>query len=259
MHSRTVMVAVAFLGVCFMSGTAVAGMLDEVFAQVDGSGWGMSREQAKQMLVQSPLLNTPEIVVVPAKVGRRDGTANFLFTKADQLYNMAWYWTLPVNEIKSARRLGQELVAALRAKYGRQAHTFTDGNPRKYKEAAKRSKDVAKTRDMLEELRREKGGELTVDEVQNALGKRSLMDMVPTNFHTTLDMWDEGALWVYVNLLCSTDGTCYLHMQFVSKHLTGGENYLPREGKMFAYSPMDRDEDIVVKSNAEMLTGLDPK
>lgn len=81
------------------------------------------------------------------------------------------------------------------------------------------------------------------------MGDTSLMDMLPTIFYSRLNYWDGGDLWVVSNLLCSTDGACYQHLQFVSKELTNDEAYVPTPQKSFGYTPLDRDQDAVTRSN----------
>jgi hypothetical protein len=73
---------------------------------------------------------------------------------------------------------------------------------------------------------------------------------MPIVFYSRLNFWDAGDLWVYTNLLCSTDNQCLLHLQFVSKKLTyKKEKYWPTPEVLFGYSPLDRDQDLVSANN----------
>lgn len=80
----------------------------------------------------------------------------------------------------------------------------------------------------------------------------SLMELMPVVFYSKISFWDGGDLWVYTNLLCSTDGSCYQHLQFVSKKQTQNEAYAPTPQKAFSYTPLDRDQDLVTKSHLSL-------
>lgn len=250
---RTICFVVAVMGAVFgLTGQVrAAGTLDEVFEKVEGGGWGLGRDAVRQA-AGIVLLENDDIIVGSTRLGGKPATINFLFDKSGRLYNMSWLVTTPVLEVKSARRFNLDAVKQIQARYGKPSYKFTDGDHSQSKTAAKKAKDLEEVRKKLIALRESKGGEEPILEEMNAamgIGKsKTIFDVMPTIFYSKLDFWDGKAIWAYTNLLCSTDGTCYQHIQFVSKHLTAGEQYQPTPDKPFSYSPLDRDQDLVTKS-----------
>lgn len=235
----------------FFAGTAyAAGPFEEILRTVEKASWGTPQSAVRAGMQQTPLLENQEIIILPAGVSGRDATMNYLFSPGGELYNLAWYTVFPVAEIDAARSLAADMETALREKYGAPIKSFTDGD-------ANKARDVAQTASQKEEERRAVLQEIKAKKDQGdekgalQLTARLFM-MMPTIFFSRLEMWDGGDIWAYTILLCSTDGTCHLHLQFVSKAMTQDENYAATPEKLFSYSPADRDQDLVAKHNAAL-------
>lgn len=155
----------------------------------------------------------PAIITVPFSLSEFPASLNYLFDAGGRLYNLAWLVTIPAEKIQAAMSLDTRMMQELSARYSRPVYTFSDGSPGGY--ATEKAKEMTG----------------------------------PVVFYSRLDFWDAEPLWAYTNLLCSTDGKCLLHLQFVSKKLTAKEKYWPTPDVLFSYSPLDRDQDRVAANN----------
>ena len=242
------------VGVIFMgSVSAAAGPLDAVFQKSDQAPWGSKQAEVKKNLGVSPLLSNKDILLVADGALSGRSTLSYLF-KNGALYNLAWYTVTPASDIKAARELDGRLEKALKARYGKPRVSHTDGRPGDAKDAAKKKADQDAAFEVLKKAEKAKGSKLSVEEMNKALAAsgQSLLDIMPTLFYSKISFWDGGDLWVYTNLLCSNDGSCYQHLQFVSKKQTQGEGYAPTPQKAFSYTPLDRDQDLVTRSNRSL-------
>lgn len=237
--------AVVFFGMAAVAAEA----LGDVFGQVDATPWGIQREAVLRSLPDRPLLENEETIILPWNIAGREATVNFVFNKAGALYNLAWYALIPVADMQIAQSMEKSMVADLEARYGKPRHVFSDGNARDAAKVARDAPRKAKEREKIarEIMERNKRGK--PNDKQAAADLMRVMKVMPTIFYSKLAFWDAGPVWAYTNLLCSTDGTCYLHLQFVSKDLTRDESYFPTPEKAFSYSPLDRDQDLVTKYN----------
>jgi len=230
-----------------------AGPLDSVFQKVEQAPWGEKQSEVKKGL--SPLLTDKAIIVVADDGLAARSTLNYLFKeKGGGLYNLAWYAATPVNDIKAALDLERELEKMLRAKYGRPKTSHAYGKPDNIKGVEKLKAEQDKARIALAEAAKVKEAKLTLEEVIKALEDSgiTLEGIMPTLFYSKLNFWDGSRVWVVTNLLCSNDGTCYQHLQFVSKDQTKDEAYAPTPEKFFSYTPLDRDQDAVTKFNRSL-------
>ncbi len=224
---------------------AQAGTLDRQLRFVGNARWGTGQNQlVRSFGKQNIAFATKNILSLPADLGKFKGSMNYLFNKEGKFYNLAWYATVPVAAMQDAQELERRMESELRAKYGDPVYTFSDGD------ASKAAEVVAGGGATYENMAKMLGtpGGLP----KNAEGKvdiKQMMLMMPSIFYSKLTFWDGGTIWAYTNLLCSTDGTCYVHLQFVSKKLTSTENYLPTPEKPFSYSPLDRDQDLVTNTH----------
>lgn len=230
-----------------------AGPLEDVFQRVGQAPWGEKQATVKKNLAASPLLANNNILMVADGALSSRSTLSYLF-KSGALYNLAWYTVTPISDIKAARDLDSRLEKALKARYGKPKLNHTDGRPGDAKDAAKRKAGQDAAFAALKKAEQAKGSELSLEEMTKALSGsgQSLLDIMPTLFYSKISFWDGGDLWVYTNLLCSTDGNCYQHLQFVSKKQTQDEAYTPTPQKAFSYTPLDRDQDLVTKSNRSL-------
>lgn len=238
------------------SGLALgAESLSDIFQKADQAAWGSRQAAVRKNLGAAPLGGNEEIITV-ADSGLTDGsTLNYLFRKNGALYNLAWYAATPVSDINAAITLESGLEKTLTAKYGKPAISHTDGKPDNVEEeVAQKNAQRAKVDEALDKAESAKGSKLTMEEQNKALASvgLSIFDVVPTIFYSKLNFWDGGAVWVVSNLLCSNDGTCYQHLQFVSKEQTKNEAYRPTPQILFSYTPLDRDQDLVTRFNRSL-------
>lgn len=244
---RAIVVAGLLAACLSFCGMAAAGTLDEVLFVVDGTSWGSPSQTVRNGLGQTPLLENNEILMIPGDMAGRPATISYLFNPTGALYNLAWYAAIPVAKMAEAQRVEAELEQALTAKYGPPFQNFSDGDAGKAESvAADAAKQEGEREKILEEIRFKKAQGLEKEAMQ--LTARLFMNM-PMIFYSKLAMWDGGDVLAYTNLLCSTDGTCYMHMQFVSKNMTAHEKYAATPDVLFSYSPADRDQDMVTKYN----------
>ena len=230
-----------------------AGPLDSVFQKVEQAPWGEKQSAVKKGL--SPLLTNKTILIVADDGLRGPYTLNYLFKeKGGGLYNLAWYRTTPVSSLKVAVDADMGLEKALRAKYGQPKISRSDGKLENFKEVEKKMAARDATMAFLKEAEKAKGSPLDGKEIIEALAGsgHSMMDIMPTLFYSKLNFWDGGQVWVVTNFLCSNDGSCYQHLQFVSKDQTKDEPYAPTPEKLFSYTPLDRDQDAVTKFNRSL-------
>lgn len=215
-------------------GYAAAGPLDAVLKQVGDAKWGAQELDVKSAVSAAVKAESPGVLITAGQVLSRQATVTYLFNKNGGLYNISWYALTPVSEMKTAQKLNDGLVSALRKKLGKPKYTFSDGNPNGFTSGMKHTEQL---NEMLNKGKKPGDPELPT---------------VHTVFHSKLAFWDGGKYWVFTNLLCSTDGKCYQHLQFVSKELTRDEKYAPTPHKAFSYSSLDRDQDLVTKRNEPM-------
>lgn len=228
-------------------GFAHAGTLDKVFRSVENARWGSGQGHFVRSFGRKNItFATKRILSVPAELGKYKGSMNYLFDKKGRLYNLAWYATIPVAAMRDVQELEKQMEAELRAKYGDPVREFSDGDASKAVGVA--AKGGVTSKDMAE-LFLTPGGAGVPKNAEGKVDLDKMMMMMPVIFYSKLTFWDAGEVWAYTNLLCSTDGTCYLHLQFVSKKLTDGEQYRPASDIPFSYSPLDRDQDIVTDTH----------
>ena len=228
-----------------IAGSAQAGTLDKVFRFLGNARWGADQKHFVSSLgKQTITFTTNNLLSIPANLGKFEGSMNYLFNKEGKFYCLAWYAAIPVAAMQDVQELESQMEEELRVKYGEPVYAFSDGDASKAAEVVARGgityQDAAK---MLG-----KPGGLPKDAEGNVDIKQMMM-MMPGIFYSKLNFWEGSAVWVYTNLLCSTDGTCYVHLQFVSKKMVSGEKYLPTPGVPFSYSPLDRDQDLVTKAH----------
>lgn len=250
---RKLILAVALLFICTTGASRAGEPLGGAFAWIDANPWGFARASVKDAVV--PVFQNDNIVVAPDTIAGRDVTINYLFNKSGQLYNLSWYALTPVADIENAVALHDTIKKALAGKYGA-GKTISGGegpDMAKAREVVEKLPELAEVREKLEKFKADSiasGKRPNHAELQAVLGGRQLLDVVPVLFYAEENMWDGGTVWVYASLLCSTDGSCYQHLNFVSKKLTANEAY-PDGGKrkLFSYSPLDRDQDLITESN----------
>lgn len=241
---RTSSIIRLFVFCLVFSGTAVAGTLDDAFLVVNSTSWGTPRQLVRNGMEQEPLFENEEIIIAEGNTAGHPATINYLFNKSGALYNLAWYAAIPVSEMTTAGTIESELEQALQARYGAPIKNFSDGDVNQAATVAADATDHEAARErLLEEIKAKKAQGLEKEAMQ--LTAQLFMTM-PMIFYSKLAMWDGGGVWAYT---CSTDGACYMHLQFVSKSLTAGENYAATPEKLFSYSPADRDQDMVTKYN----------
>jgi len=240
------------------TGAHAAGELDAIFNLVEQANWGAKKQAVKQKINDKALLDSKTIVIVPDKSGLSSkGTINYLFNeKTGGFYNLAWFAITPIKDVEATKKFENELEKALKAKYGKASYITANGRA---SDAKKIEKEMTKKMAEKDELYKaigkaeaEKGQKLTAEEMMKikTAGGKTMLDFMPTLFYSELNFWDAGNLWVYTSLLCSTDGDCYHHLQFVSKEQTKNETYAPDTKKAaFSYTPLDRDQDSVTKHN----------
>lgn len=244
MKSRRFSFSCVALCAVFTVSSAWAGTFDQVISFAEKGKWGARQLQLTRSFGGNVIFITKHLVAVSSTVAGIQGSINYLFNKNGKLYNLAWYATIPVTEMAAAQELERALEAELRAKYGEPVYTFSDGD--ESKAAAVVSRGGATYDDMTKMFGGDNGlpkgedGKLDIDQ---------MMMMMPSIFYSKLVFWDGGKIWVYSNLLCSTDGTCYFHVQFVSKKMTAAEKYRPSPDVAFSYSPLDRDQDMVTDTH----------
>lgn len=243
-------IAVLLFCVFFGSaGVSRAGMLDEIFGQVEAMPWGISRASVLGAIGTQPRYDNPEMVIVSWSIANRDATANFLFDKSDALYNLAWYLDIPVTEFKLAQSFEKEMVKELTAKYGNPAYAFSSGSARDAVKAAKEAPKLARDRNrLLRDLAEKRKLGAEGEQEARAIAAK-LAENAPHVFYSKTAFFDGGGVWAYTSLSCSTDGSCSLHLQFASKSRAGGAAYRPTPDKSFGYSPLDRDQDAVIRHN----------
>ena len=228
-----------------------AGPLDSVFQKVDQAAWGEKQAAVKKGL--SPLLTDKAIIVVADGGLDARSTLNYLFKKkGGGLYNLAWYTTTPARDIKAALALEARIEKSLKAKYGAPMLSHADGRPGDAAEVEKKLDDRARAMKSLDEAKAAKGSELTGEEMMKSLDVEAMLALMPVIFYSKLNFWDGNDLWVVSNLLCSNDGNCYQHLQFVSKEQGQDESYQPTPQRPFSYTTTDRDQDLVTKFNRSL-------
>ena len=254
---RRVRLAVMVIGVVFVLSGVIRGAeaLDEVFRRVDGGGWGSNQRAIKRAIGGGLALEKPTILVLPSSIAGRPATINYLFNQRGRMYNQAWYATFTLDEFAEALTFDEQLVAELTVRYGAPAYSFSDGDPAKLEEA---KKDAASIKDSMDRFRalmeaRHNQGPPTREELKTLFpdGNPAPKTFLPSIFHSRMSFWNAGKIWAYTNLLCSTGGYCRLHLQFIDKRLTEREGYQPTPDKLFSYSPLDRDQDLVTAANSE--------
>lgn len=248
--------SIVLIMICVLSlgGMAqAAGLLDDAFVKTEAAPWGKKAKDAIRALGLTPVLEKPEALVARGALGGREVTVNCLFNKAGGLYNLAWYALIPTTDLDAARKFDADLEAALKAKYGKPSRVFNDGDPDDLKKMEKDADKIAALKEKLDSAKKEKKKAALSPEEQKLLKDNpSILISMPSIFYSRLNFWNGGNFWVYTNLLCSTDGTCYMHLQFVSKRQTSKESYSPTPEKPFSYSPLDRDQDLVTRVNREL-------
>lgn len=233
----------------FLTATVNAGeALDEVIKIASAAPWKANAATIKKSLGREPLFENKAIMIAPSRLADRDATINYLFNKSDALYNLAWYLTIPTAELDAAQDFEKALEAALKAKYGKPKRVFSDGDLKNAEKTKKQAEEMARI--LAPSLKKDLPPSPPDGSRSFIIGKDGEI-IIPMIFYSKMNFWDGGKFWVYSNFLCSTDGKCYLHLQFVSKALTKKEGYAPNT-KAFAYSPLDRDQDLVTKHNDMM-------
>ena len=226
--------------------------MDSVLQKVEQAPWGEKQPALKKKLGISPLFTNKTILITDGAELSSRSTLNYLFKeKTGGFYNLAWYTATPVSDMKSALSLAKTIERALGKKYGKPKISHTSGKPGEAKNIAKKMENRKKVLEILNKTEAGKGSKLNLEETSKALTAEglSIEDMMPTLFYSQLHFWDAKDLWIVSNLLCSNDGTCYQHLQFVSKELTKDESYQPTPKELFSYTPLDRDQDAVTKFN----------
>lgn len=241
------------LALATASSLQAAGSLDAIFQKVQDAPWGAKQAEVKKKTTEAPLVTQKQIMVVADSGLAAQSTLNYLFNeKTGQLYNLAWYVATPTTKIKDAVAQEKTLEKYLKAKFGKPQVTHTEGSPSGVKGVEKAMAERAKANEILDKAKKDKGADLTGKEMVTLLPVESLEAIMPTLFYSKLNFWDGGEVWVTSNLLCSNDGTCYQHLQFTSKEKTKGEDYQPTPNKPFSYTPLDRDQDLVVSRNRSL-------
>lgn len=250
---RKHVLAVLLLLTCATGAARSGEPLAGVFAWIDANPWGFARASVKDAVV--PVFQNDKIVVAPDTIDGRDVTINYLFNKSGQLYSLSWYALIPVADVEDAVFLNDAIKKSLTGKYGAAKVVSGGGGPdrEKAREVVEKLPELAEVREKLDKFKTDSmasGKKPNPADLKAILGDRQLLDVVPVLFYAEEMMWDGGAVWVYASLLCSTDGSCYQHLNFVSKKLAAGEPYPDGgERKLFSYTPLDRDQDLITASN----------
>lgn len=251
----------ALLAACVAAAAATgraAEPLDGAFVWIDAGTFGLSRDAVKGVV--SPLREDKAIIVAADELAGRKGTVNYLFDASGRLYETSWYVLTPIADVRDAAMLHETVKAALTGKYGGGKRLSGDAkvNFDKARDVAEKLPELAAVRENLDTLMREKkkaGVKPKPEEIRAVLDGKSLLDVTPTLFHVEENMWDGKTIRVYASLLCSTDGTCYQHVNFVSKDLTRGEDYPTTARKPFSYHALDRDQDRITEANKTLPDG----
>lgn len=249
-----------------------AGVLDAAVKQANAASWGARQDAVRRSAPSKPIMGNQAIQMAVGKLAGRDATVNYLFDKAGGLYNIAWYVVTPVDNFETARELDATLERDLRARYGEPSYAFSDGDAaeaekvkavppgerptmEKFRAAStpERKAEAKKLAAWVEAKQRGEDAPLPVldKDVVRDMGN---MPKPPHIFYSKLLFWDTGKMYAYINFLCSTDGTCYQHLQFVSKERTKKDGYDPTF-KPFGNTPADRDQDLVTEVHSAWVKG----
>lgn len=247
------MICLAVVACCLaLGGSRVygAGVLDPAFSQADAAQWGANQEKVRREAPSYPIMGNQAIMLAAGTLDGREATVNYLFDREGGLYNIAWYVVTPVDDFESAMDLDRTLEGELRARYGEPSYTFSDGEIAKAGEVKAVPPADRPTMEKFAEYMRtspagsgakKPGGTAAAGDTKPG---EDIFSRMPVIFYSRLLFWDAGDKWAYINFLGSTDGTCYQHLQFVSKERTDKDGYSP-EFKPFVNSPLDRDQDMV--------------
>jgi hypothetical protein len=244
-----------FVAILWVTSAFGAEFLDDVFQKAETAPWGSSKAELVKKLPGAPLAQKNDIFLLADSGLSAESTINYLFTEeTGKFYNLAWYVATPISDIAAALKLEKNIEKAVTAKYGKPQMSYSDGKAKSSKRA---EKDLAefnrKKTEFFEETKKieeASGSKMTGKELASFKSSSGVtfLDIMPSIFYSKLGFWDGGNFWVSTNLLCSTDGTCYQHLQFASKAQTG-KSYLPTPQQPFSYSPWARDQDMVTSLN----------
>lgn len=255
---RKLLFAAFVFAACLASPARAAGPLDSAFVWVDAGTFGLPKDAVKGVV--TPIYDKDSVIVAADEIAGRKATVNYLFNPAGKLYGTSWYVLTPVSDIQTAADLHELVKATLNGKYGGgkrlSGSAKIDGN--KVREVLEKLPKLAAAREGMHKLTLEKkaaGAKPKPEEIKAILGDLSPLDVIPSLFHVEENMWDGKTVRVYASLLCSTDGTCYEHINFVSKDLTRSEDYPTTSRKPFSYHALDRDQDKITAVNKELPLG----
>ncbi|MCD8352167.1 MAG: hypothetical protein LUC93_16300 [Planctomycetaceae bacterium] len=238
---------------CVVSGAARCG--DEFTAFADrakNTKWGQSRD-AIASTVQT-LYSDDKILIAPATLGRYNATVNYLLNDQGKLYNLSWYTVIPVEDMAGAMDLYHAMVGSLTKLYRKPFYVDNSGKVADADKVINADPGLKEARAKMSALRLS-GEKPPPGTMEAIMAGRSLLDVMPVLFYVEENYWKAGKMWVYTSLFCSTDGTCYVHLNFVSGGMTSKEPYPQPGGKRqpFSYSPLDRDQDRITDTTGKYL------
>ena len=246
------MLAIVFALAFAAMPTASAGeTMESLIQQVDNAQWGASADEVSQT-IRHALAAQEKILVSPETLLGTVGTLNHLFNDADKLYNVSWYTVIPVAEMGKTEALWGEIVRSLTGKFRKPKNSERQGDLARARDIAHVAPELLAAREKVAALMSDKTTKPDPAAMKEAMGEFSLIDVIPTLFYSEQHYWETRPLRIYAALFCSTDGSCYVHVNFISKRQAGKDAYPDGNRKMFSYSPLDRDQDAITAANAPL-------
>lgn len=257
---RIIMTAL-LLCLSLSSAANAAGELNSLFSRLEQAGWGEQKQTVKQSLNEKILYENQAILILPDRNGLEpQATINYLFTReTGELYSLAWFNLIPIKNIEAAQKLENILEQSLKAKFGQPVYTSADADEVTAREKAKaRAEEVEQTLaekaeydEAYQKAKAEKGGELSGKDLKDikTSGGKSIIDFIPVIFYSKTSLWDTDDFLISSKLLCSTDGSCYQHLNFIPNKPVKNEVTDLKKPKPFSYTSIDRDQDAVTRYN----------
>ena len=234
-----------------MPAAAAGETMDSLIQQADNAQWGASAADVAKT-IRHTLAAEGKILVSPETLLGTAGTLNHLFNDADKLYNVSWYTVIPVAETSKTEALWSEIVMSLTGKFRKPKNSERQGDLARARDIAHAAPELLAAREKVAALMSDKTTKPDPTAMKEAMGEFSLLDVIPTLFYSEQHYWETRPLRVYAALFCSTDGSCYVHVNFVSKRQVGKEAYPDGNRKMFSYTPLDRDQDAITAANSPL-------